>query len=96
MSVDELFPAGTTAHLLPDILGYHWAAAVTSRLSGSSSPGLTEAQLAQRQAILKIAAKILVKERDKLLDQFSTSWLRYRDLPIPTQEVPAEQATEKG
>lgn len=36
-----------------------------------------------RQAILTIAEKLILIERDAALDEFCRAWLRYRELPIP-------------
>lgn len=88
MSVFELYPQGTNNVLFRDAYDLHQAAAIVLRMSNRPTPQLTPDQAEQRKSILTIAAKLMVKERDTLLDQFCRSWLRSRDLPIPTYEQP--------
>jgi hypothetical protein len=39
-----------------------------------------------RQQLLDIATALLINQRDAALDQFCTSWLKFRHLPIPEKE----------
>jgi hypothetical protein len=41
-------------------------------------PGLSEAQISQRKAILDIAAQMLIAERDKAMDEACAQWRDYR------------------
>ncbi len=45
------------------------------------------AAMQQRRALLDIITEMLVNERNKALDKFCTSWLKYRQLPIPEKET---------
>lgn len=40
----------------------------------------------QRKAILTIAAKLQLMQRNDLLDRFCASWLKYRNIPLPETE----------
>jgi hypothetical protein len=87
MNVFDLHPKGTNVVLFTDAYGLHIAAGETYRLANRIPPqGEPPATTQQRKAILTIAAQLLTKRRDEVLDEFSRSWLLSRDLPIPKHE----------
>lgn len=91
MDTTELYPRQVNPIHFEEAYLLHKAASHTLRSSyptdesGKLIPSSTAApsQL-QRGAVLKIAAQLMVLERNKLLDRFCVEWLKYRDLPMPT------------
>ena len=63
----------------------HKAAGAARQLRNSDSvdKNMNPTIVAQRQQLLDIATQILINQRNKLLDEFCVSWLKYRNLPIP-------------
>lgn len=66
--------------------GLHQAAG-NSRLLNNRTINLDPVVLAQRKQLIEITTALLLKERDKALDKFCTSWLKYRSLPIPALDA---------
>jgi hypothetical protein len=84
---DDLYPGQVNPVLFHDAYELHRAAAQTYRLANKPlPPGMTPEVHAQRRAILTIDAQLLVLERDRLLDAFCVSWLKYRSIPIPEKD----------
>lgn len=88
---DDLHPRspGLYLHQFAEAYEAHQSAGATYQTANrippkDEAPATTE----QRKAILTIAARLLVKRRDELLDDFCVAWLRYRELPIPKYEQP--------
>lgn len=68
-------------------LGLHQAASESRLMRNRTAyQGLAPAIVPQRQQLLDIITDMLIIQRDKALDQFCTSWLKYRNLPIPEKE----------
>lgn len=85
---DDLYPRQVNPVLFYEAYQLHQAAGSTYRLA--NKPPLLASKLTpeqqQRRVILTIAAKLMILERDKLLDQFCAEWLKFRDIPIPEKD----------
>ena len=103
MELNDLHPRGALLymHQFEEAYHLHVAAGSTYKTSHPKGDGgkpvamhAASAQQQQRTGILRIASKLMILERDKLLDQFCVAWLKYRNLPIPDREdAPVRQDT---
>lgn len=88
--VNDLHPAGKDGrlymHQFNDAYELHIAAGAMTWAKNKSMPTLDATQLAARRNILDIASSLIIAERNRALDEFCTSWLRHRELPIPSWE----------
>lgn len=76
----DTFPPGVNITALTDGYELHRAATATLRTKAMTSidSAIPAAMSSQRQALLDIAAKLLISERNKCFDTFAESWIKAR------------------
>jgi hypothetical protein len=74
----EAFAALAMSHLARAFWADQAAFAISMTAVHSNPSDLSETQLAQRKAILSIASKIMIAERDKAMDEACGQWRDYR------------------
>jgi hypothetical protein len=93
MDLQQLHPRAVNLVLFEWAYNLHQAAGETTRISHPRNESgaicamhQASAQQQQRTGILQIASKLMILERDKLLDQFCVAWLKYRNIPLPERD----------
>ena len=76
----DTFPKGVGITRFTDGYELHKAASSTLRAKADTSldPKFSAEQSTQRQALLDIAARLMVNERNKKLDEFCAEWIAFR------------------
>lgn len=76
----DTWPSGVNLSAFEHATNVHAALRGTLRIRADDSinSSLTKPQVAQREALLVLVSQILVKERNRALDDFATSWLKAR------------------
>lgn len=79
---DDLHPSGVHLTHLSDAYEAHNAACLVKRKSAMASlHHIEDSQTRLQRVMLESASKLLIQERDRLLDEFCKEWLRYRGKP---------------
>jgi len=83
--LSDLFPNAVYITELDYVLGLHHAATESRLLRNRTSVDKTldPSIIPQRIQLLDIVTELMMNQRDKALDAFCTSWLKFRNLPIP-------------
>ena len=79
---DPTFPVGTDVLALVEGYELHKAATTSGRFRNIPATTLSEAQVAQRRAIIDINYRLLINARDKAFDEFAVSWIRARGIQV--------------
>jgi hypothetical protein len=76
---DTAYPSEVNLVLFTRAYESHLAATSLIRRGNVPKPdNMDEATYAQRKAILAVGVKLVLAERDQLLDQFCQAWLAHR------------------